>query len=201
MNRRGFLTGLACAATAVPALAQGPQRKGKGNHPAPAPVTPPGAVSIEHLLAHCTGCGLCVAKCPHQAIVPSKLEYGLRGMMMPRMDYAHGFCDYHCHVCSHVCPAGALLPLGHDEKLSTKIGEAFYIQHHCVVETDKVTCGICAEHCPAKAITMVKAADGRPRPQIDTSKCIGCGTCEYYCPAKHKAIRVRGLAKHERIHA
>lgn len=197
MNRRDFLAGLALAPAAALAADPGSQspghdRKDNLNNA----VLPPGAGTRANLLAHCTACGLCIAQCPHQVIVPVGNDYGPRGLMMPKLDFGHGFCDYHCHTCSHVCPAGALAPLAHDEKCRTKVGSAEYTPWHCVVEHDRVSCGICAEHCPTQAITMVRGADGRSRPVVDDAKCIGCGTCEYYCPAKPKAMRVKGLDAH-----
>src|SRR5574344_611889 len=181
MNRRGFLAGVACSAVAVPALAA-------GNAEEPAPIAPPGAGSVKHLLAHCTACGLCVSKCPNHVISPAMLDYGLAGVMMPRLRYSHGFCAYHCHTCSHVCPAGALLPLEHDVKTHMKIGTAVYAAGNCVVGRDKVSCSACSEHCPTKAITLVKGPDGLSRPKVDGETCIGCGACEYYCPAAPKAM-------------
>jgi len=46
------------------------------------------------------------------------------------------------------------------------------------------SCGLCAEVCPQKAITM----DGelghanKPTANIDMEKCIACGQCQNICP-------------------
>ena len=76
------------------------------------PVAPPGAGSIGHLLHHCTACHLCVAKCPQHVLKPAFLEYGVKGMFAPVMDFTNTFCNYDCTVCSEVCPNGAINILG-----------------------------------------------------------------------------------------
>ena len=68
----------------------------------------------------------------------------------------------------------------------------------CVVHTDGVECGNCADHCPAEAIRMVPSADGRLYPEVERALCIGCGRCEYVCPASPlSAIHVEGYAVHD----
>ncbi|MCB9249508.1 MAG: 4Fe-4S dicluster domain-containing protein [Ignavibacteriales bacterium] len=52
---------------------------------------------------------MCVASCPTQVLQPSFLEYGLLGIMQPRMDYISGYCNYECTICTEVCPSGAIL--------------------------------------------------------------------------------------------
>ena len=41
-----------------------------------------------------------------------------------------------------------------------------------------VSCGTCAEGCPANAI-----AEGAEHYEIDTNVCLECGACEANCPA------------------
>jgi ferredoxin len=157
------------------------------------PVSPPGAGGSSRLLTLCTSCNLCVAKCKGHVLKPSLLEYGPGGIMMPRLDFSHGFCDWDCNECGKACPNGAIQPQTIDDKRKTKIGRAIYVRERCVLVTDNVdACGNCAEHCPTKAITLVKEKDKKKYPTIDESKCIGCGACEYHCPAKPWAIHVVG---------
>lgn len=35
------------------------------------PIVPPGAQSLRHMTAHCTGCQLCVSVCPSGVLRPS----------------------------------------------------------------------------------------------------------------------------------
>lgn len=49
---------------------------------------------------------------------------------------------------------------------------------------DCVGCGICARHCPAKAITMKNK-----KPEIDRTKCFRCFCCQELCP--EHAMRLR----------
>lgn len=186
------------------------------------PVAPPGAGSYEHFLHHCTACHLCVAKCPQHVLKPSLLEYGLRGMFAPVMDFSSSFCNYECTICSEVCPNGAInilnlaRRLGDEipetvperaekmrvEKTYTQMGKVVFVKENCVVFVDGTFCGACDEHCPTKAVSMVPYGDpekGLTIPQIDQSICIGCGGCESICPARpFKAIYVEGNPKQDR---
>jgi hypothetical protein len=49
---------------------------------------------------------------------------------------------------------------------------------------DCVGCGECVEHCPAKAIALVKS-----KAHINDDKCIGCGECVIVCP--NEAVKIR----------
>lgn len=50
---------------------------------------------------------------------------------------------------------------------------AFVITEECL------SCGTCAENCPAEAII-----EGESRFEIVPDKCLSCGTCKENCPAK-----------------
>ena len=71
----------------------------------------------------------------------------------------------------------------------------------CVVNRDGVSCGNCARHCPAEAITMVPVdphdRNSLKTPAVIEEKCVGCGACEYLCPSRpFSAIHVNGLKVH-----
>ncbi len=160
------------------------------------PVSPPGSVSIEHFTETCTACHLCISACPTKVLQPSFLEYGILGIMQPRMDYRTNFCNFECTVCGEVCPTGAVLPLAGEKKKLTQIGKVKFIKENCVVYTEKTDCGACAEQCPTKAVTMVPYENIKA-PEIKDDYCIGCGACEFACPTKpYKAIFVEGNPVH-----
>jgi len=165
------------------------------------PIIPPGAGSIARYKSKCTGCHLCVSKCPAGIITHSTFELGLSGFMQPILNFEHFFCDYDCVICSTVCPSHALLPLTKEEKHITRIGKAIFLTENCVVHSMNENCASCDEHCSTKAIKMVPYGDPALHlviPQIDDDLCIGCGACEHACPVRpSRAIYVDGLVAHE----
>ncbi|MGN0852254.1 MAG: 4Fe-4S dicluster domain-containing protein [Kiritimatiellia bacterium] len=156
---------------------------------------PPGA-TVDSLRMKCTACGLCVARCPRQVLVPAGAsDYGLLGALMPKLSFARGFCDPSCTTCGEVCPSGAILPVA-----KKTIGRAVFDRAACLACTEKIPCGLCARRCPQQAIALGEedAKDGDKTvkikvPAVDASKCTGCGACENYCPAQ--AFRVRPLGR------
>ena len=164
------------------------------------PVTPPGSMSIDHFNSYCTACTLCVSACPTNVLQPSFLEYGLIGMMQPRMDYWSGFCNYECKICSEVCPTGAIKLVDKlEDKQRIQMGIAQFVKDNCIVHTEKTDCGACSEHCPTKAVDMVPYEDtGLFIPEVTDEICIGCGACEFACPTiPYKAIYVEGNDIHK----
>ena len=86
-----------------------------------------------------------------------------------------------------------------EDKSSIRVGHAVVIPENCVVKTDEVSCGNCARHCPAGAITLVavEGKEGLKVPAVNAELCIGCGSCEYHCPARpFSAIYVEGNEIH-----
>ena len=161
------------------------------------PIVPPGGLRVDNLQEKCISCHLCVSKCPSHVIKPAFMEYGLGGMMQPRLYFEHGFCNYDCTVCTDVCPSGALLPITKEEKHRSQVGQVRFVRDNCIVYTDETNCGACSEHCPTQAVHMVPYKNELTIPETDVSICVGCGGCEYVCPAiPHKAIYVEGLKKH-----
>jgi ferredoxin len=154
------------------------------------PVTPPGSVSQAHFVQVCTACHLCIATCPAQVIQPAIKDYGLTGIMQPKMDYHVSFCTYDCVLCTQICPTGAIMPLTIDEKKLIQIGKSRFIKKECIVYTKNTACGACSEHCPTKAVAMVPYQYGLTLPEVNNEICVGCGACEYACPTDPKAIVV-----------
>lgn len=161
---------------------------------------PAGAYSVRHFSQHCTACQLCVSACPNEVLRPSG---DLMTLMQPEMSFERGYCRPECTKCSQVCPTGAISPITAAEKSSIQIGRAVWIKENCVVNTDGVSCGNCARHCPVGAIRMV-AVDDMPNapkvPAINTERCIGCGSCENLCPARPlSAIYIEGNETHREL--
>lgn len=164
------------------------------------PIAPPGALSVDNLQNKCVSCHLCVSKCPSHVIKPAFLEYGIAGMMQPKLYFDHGFCNYDCTVCGDVCPTGAILPLTKEEKHVTQMGKVQFIIENCIVYYDETNCGACSEHCPTQAVSMVPYKGSLTIPHTETEICVGCGGCEYVCPAvPYKAIYVEGVETHNQL--
>lgn len=162
-------------------------------------LVPPGSRSLRQFTSRCTGCQLCVSQCPNNVLRPST---DLLTLMQPRMSFEHGYCRPDCNLCSQICPAGAITPLPLSVKVSTQIGHAVWVPDRCVVNTDGVSCGNCARHCPNGAIMMVKHKDNPDLriPAVNEEKCIGCGACEHVCPSRPlSAIYVEGHENHKEV--
>ncbi|MBC8594523.1 4Fe-4S dicluster domain-containing protein [Oscillospiraceae bacterium N12] len=197
-SKRRFLVAGAMAATTLPkALAQVKEAsaslEGKKSHKRENPITPPGSISRDHFVQHCTSCHLCVSKCPSHVLKPAFTEYGLAGIMQPTVYFEKGFCNFDCTVCGDVCPNGAIKPLTIEQKHLTQMGHVVFIKENCIVLTDGTSCGACSEHCPTQAIAMVPYKGGLTIPEINTDICVGCGGCEYVCPARpFRAVYIEG---------
>jgi ferredoxin len=160
------------------------------------PIMPPGAKNSGHFNAYCTGCQLCVTKCPMQVLKPAVLEYGISGITQPHLAFStHVFCTYDCNICTSVCPTGALIKLPMEEKKLTQIGIAKLRLDMCEVITKETDCGACSEHCPTQAVHMIPYKNGLTKPEVTEDLCIGCGGCESICPVRpYQAIYVEGVA-------
>lgn len=195
------------AALAVGALAVAPRKtwakgiaaiEGNKTYQKQHPLSPPGAVSAEHLLRHCTACHLCVAKCPSKVLKPTFMDYGVGGMMQPKMDFEHGFCNFDCTVCTEVCPNGALLKLTKQEKHTLQVGRVVFVEENCIVYSQGTSCGACSEHCPTQAVSMQPYKNGLTIPVVHPDICVGCGGCEYVCPVRpFRAIYIEGNPVHQ----
>jgi len=161
------------------------------------PIMPPGSKSIAHFMQHCTACHLCVSVCTTNVMVPAYLEYGVCGIMQPKLNYLQGHCDFDCNACGQVCPTGAIAPLLLQEKKLTRIGTVSLNKEKCIVHVKKKHCGACGEVCPTHAIFPVEKGLVL-FPEIDIDYCIGCGACEHACPTKPKAITVTSKIFHSK---
>lgn len=204
-SRRAFLTAGATIAASLPvvsAMAEGaePVKKHKKGRKKWPPITPPGSVSLERFKDKCTGCQICVVRCPSQVLRPTGLEYGLDYMLKPRLAYISSYCNYECTVCSEVCPTGAIKPLTVDEKVTTQVGIATFFQNRCVVHVEEKDCGACSEHCPTQAVHMVPYKGTLTIPEVNPDLCIGCGGCESICPVRPmRAIIVKSNVEHKYV--
>ncbi len=191
-SKRQFLkSALAVAALAPQAL----QAKASGESKVKrVPMSPPGSISHENLLQHCTACHLCVSKCPSHVLKPAGLEYGIGGIMQPVMRFNQGYCNYDCNICSQVCPNGAIRPLTVEQKHRTQPGHVVFDIDRCIVNIQGTSCGACSEHCPVQALHMIPFRDGLTIPEASQELCVGCGGCEYICPAH--AVHIEGNPVH-----
>ncbi|MDM8518074.1 4Fe-4S dicluster domain-containing protein [Desulfobacterales bacterium HSG16] len=159
------------------------------------PITPPGSFGIVHFTKTCTACHLCVSACQTNVITPAFLEYGVSGLLQPRMNYMKGHCDFECNTCGYVCPTGAISPVLLKDKKQIQIGKASLDRKQCIVHVKKRHCGACGEACPTHAI--IPAEKGLVLfPEMKPEYCIGCGACERACPTKPKAITVTASQIH-----
>ena len=199
-NKRSFLIATALVSTA--ALAQEKKHVDGGladiiEKKAPerkTPIVPPGARSLKHMTQHCTGCQLCVSKCPNDVLRPSM---DITNLMQPVMSFEKGYCRPECTRCSEVCPAGAIKLIDKEEKSGIQIGHAVVYPDFCLSALGENECGNCARHCPVGAIEMVPSDpedDLSPSvPAVNENACIGCGACEHLCPVRPlSAIHVEG---------
>lgn len=163
------------------------------------PVTPPGSQSRDRFSNLCTACHLCVSVCPPQVLSPSLFDYGIAGIMQPKMNYLASYCTYECVLCTQVCPSGALLPLDVVAKKEVQLGRATFIKDDCIVVSKKKDCGACSEHCPTKAVKMVPYDQNLMLPELNNDICVGCGACEHACPTTpRKAIYVVANSVHQK---
>ncbi|HUN66585.1 MAG TPA: 4Fe-4S dicluster domain-containing protein [Bacteroidota bacterium] len=163
------------------------------------PVVPPGSQSIARYTSLCTACHLCVSSCPTQVLQPAFLEFGIGGILQPKMDYSISYCNYDCTVCGSVCPTGAIAAMDIASKKLVQIGRASFVRDDCVVVSKKKDCAACSEHCPTKAVSTVPYEGSLMIPSLNNDICIGCGACEHACPVTpRKAIYVAPNTVHQR---
>jgi len=198
-SRRSFLVTSAAITATIPFLPAWATAEKKVDITKLTPITPPGSRNLEHFKLHCTACHLCVTHCPQQVLKPAGFNYGINYAFKPRMVYYEmAFCNYHCTLCSQICPTGAIRKLTIDEKKVTQIGIAQFDKDLCIVATEETSCGACSEHCPVQAVRMEPYLNGLTLPHVYPELCIGCGGCESICPVRPiKAINVLANKVHQ----
>ncbi|MCP4229522.1 MAG: 4Fe-4S binding protein [bacterium] len=208
VSRKAFLissgAGLVTAAPAMFALGK---EKEIGNL-----VRPPGALGESDFLDRCIRCGQCMKVCITGGLIPAGFEGGVEGIWSPRFNMRKGYCEYHCTLCTQVCPTEAIERLDEESKIRTVIGFAEIDEDTCLPFAEKKECSVCEEFCPTspKAIELRECkpqGKGRGRrygkqvlePRVIEENCVGCGICEYVCPLEKSAIVVyprRGYLPH-----
>ena len=198
-GRRAFIAGTAVVAGTAMLRAQEKKVDGgfatvlpKATPERDVPLTPPGSRSVRDFYRRCTACQLCISECPNGVLRPSA---NLEHIMQPEMGFEKGFCRPECTRCSQLCPAGAIKPIGREEKTEYHVGTARVNLDACL-SLKGVNCGNCATKCPTGAISMVETDRGLT-PVVAEQICIGCGACEYLCPVRPiSAITVNGREDH-----
>ncbi|MDR1052097.1 MAG: 4Fe-4S binding protein [Deltaproteobacteria bacterium] len=167
---------------------------GADDEPSPAPILPPGALSVARLNGKCSLCHTCIKACPNRALRPSRSPHAILASK-PVVEPYEGFCQYECVVCTEVCPTGALTRLSVESKVVSRLGVARLDREECVVVKNGTSCGACAELCPTGGVAMGPGPSGRDEPTMSTEYCIGCGACQNACPVRPAAaIVVDGLS-------
>jgi MauM/NapG family ferredoxin protein len=157
----------------------------------PKRIRPPGSLPEPEFLDKCVKCGECMKVCITNGLQPALHQAGFSGLWTPVLVPSMGYCEYHCNLCTQVCPTGAIRSVSMEEKQSIRLGLAWFDRDRCIPHAKGLNCGVCEEHCPVpgKAIKFeeVKAESrsGYPfvlkKPYVDQSLCIGCGICENKC--------------------
>lgn len=127
----------------------------------------------------CLLCGSCAEQCPAEAISMVDERY----VINPEKCLS-------CGSCAGQCPAEAIEKVEAEEYVAEDVEDI-------VVEIEEIpdeeaepcykidyekclSCGSCAEQCPAEAIAM----DEESRYVINPEKCARCGSCAGQCPAE-----------------
>ncbi|QFY62746.1 ferredoxin-type protein NapF (plasmid) [Rhizobium grahamii] len=129
-------------------------------------IRPPGT-STMLLSSACTGCGLCVERCPTGIIV---IDGGL-----PRLEFRNGECTF-CSECAQVCPEPVFTLSS-----ARTIPYVATIGGECLAVRD-VACQSCRDGCPEDAIRFRPRIGGPFLPSINADRCSGCGACVASCP-------------------
>nr|WP_082562829.1 MULTISPECIES: ferredoxin-type protein NapF [unclassified Rhizobium] len=139
-------------------------------------IRPPGTISSN--FQSCTGCGLCVERCPTGVI---KLVDG-----RPSLDFTSAECTF-CGECRLACPEPVFEPEG-----ALRFDHFASITDACLAKRD-IACQSCGESCPENAIRFKPRLGGPFIPYLDEHACIGCGACVRVCPVSAITVKIRQL--------
>ncbi len=129
---------------------------------------PPGAPEEARFLERCTGCGDCVAACPHGSI--GVLKDNKTPIIFPDEKPCYLCGDFPCIA---ACEPEALQPV--ETVNAVAMGLAIVSHRLC---TSGQGCNACVTQCPTRAIGMDFALMSI---RVDGDLCVGCGLCEYTC--------------------
>jgi formate hydrogenlyase subunit 6/NADH:ubiquinone oxidoreductase subunit I len=137
----------------------------------------------------CILCGICMKKCPTDAITVDRAG---RTWSIQRMRCIQ------CSCCVDVCPKKCLV----NESAYTipnvvKLADTFEKPEEAnaagsgasaklTCDDSCVFCGICAKKCPQEAIIVDR---GEKKWEVDDDKCTRCGLCVEACPKKSLTIK------------
>jgi ferredoxin len=151
--------------------------------------------------AICTGCDICVAVCPREAVTLRPRPKGDDGVARaPEVRVDVKKCDYH-GACAVTCPFGAITVTVNGDPTLPIVAKEAYPELVRDIQIDAarcdLDCNVCAEACPLDAITVrfepltdeematrgLEVANGEPRPQkpvveVDAARCACCKVCE-----------------------
>ncbi len=130
---------------------------------------------MPHLItSECTGCGVCLIKCPTDAISGARKQLHV---------IDPGLC-IDCRICGRWCPYEVIMD---DDGRRVPRFKAKDIPKAQVVNHLCSGCNFCVDACPSDVISLVPFGDDRLSATVamvatvNTTRCTGCQLCEEVC--------------------